>query len=484
MVQEAYECAVTFEPHAHAVVGSVLAFMIVYRFKFAYDRYYEAKTAISELHCGLRNFNIGACAFLRLDEAPANSALADAKRTGDTARRDRGGMFFWKKKDASLDETRDETRGAEADPPPFIETAASSLLRERTELLRLSGALFGFLRHRLREHRLGYPWNASPGDLEVLTDDVRGSPRLGTLLGDTDELHEFGSIPFRNRPNVAATKMQVAVERLRRRGETCERGAFDLYRECERVLAALTSCERIVETPVPFQYVQMSHFVTFFFVYSAPFIFTTSYHYISFFPSCLLAMAFYGINCIGEVIERPFDWREPNHDLAGIGKRVWRECAQLHSRCAAHDARTIAEGDDAHDATPGGSSSGSSSAPKTSKTPWFRRRREPRATRRRRATRRLRFRRHTSRVRTNRVSHSSTPRARVARPRLSTRACLRLASTPGKPSRSSPVCFRAPPTRFAARRRRWWPLPLPAWWRTRRSGCGAAHTSRGPRSAR
>ena len=40
---------------------------------------------------------------------------------------------------------------------------------------------------------------------------------------------------------------------------------------------------------------------------SAPFIFTTSYQYISFFPSCLLAMAFYGINCIGEVIERPFD---------------------------------------------------------------------------------------------------------------------------------------------------------------------------------
>ena len=186
-------------------------------------------------------------------------------------------------------------------------------------------------------------------------------------------------MPFRNRPNVAAIEMQLLVERLRRRGLTCERGAFDLYRECERVLNALTCCERIVETPVPFQYVQMSHFVTFFFVYryglgafpnpadclqplrdyllfityitcrlfahtryehyerltlsfmylSAPFIFTTSYQYISFFPSCLLAMAFYGINCIGEVIERPFDWREPNHDLAGIGLRVWRECAQV-----------------------------------------------------------------------------------------------------------------------------------------------------------
>ena len=73
-VQEAFECAVTFEPHAHSVVGSVLAFMIVYRFKFAYDRYYEAKTAISELYCGLRNFNIGACAFLLGDGAVAKAA--------------------------------------------------------------------------------------------------------------------------------------------------------------------------------------------------------------------------------------------------------------------------------------------------------------------------------------------------------------------------------------------------------------------------
>ena len=90
----------------------------------------------------------------------------------------------------------------------------------------------------------------------------------------------------------------------------------------------------MTETPIPFQYIQMSNFVTFFFVYSAPFIFTVSYQYISFFPSCLLAMAFYGINSIGEVIERPFDWREPNHDLTGVGARAWRECAQIHAGCA------------------------------------------------------------------------------------------------------------------------------------------------------
>ena len=362
MVQEAYECSLTFEPHAHAVVGSVLAFMIVYRFKFAYDRYYEAKTAISELHCGLRNFNIGCCAFLRLDGDVGGVGVGHGT-VGQTCNNlnkdsDSSDMFFWKKNPgaaaaAAAGKKKDSTTsGSSTDTSSTSKsaqtTSASSLLRQRTEMLRLSGLLFGFLRHRLREHRLGYPDNKNPGDFEVLTSDVCGAPKLGTLLKDTDELKKYASTPFRNRPNVAATEIQLLVERLRRKGKTCERGAFDLYRECERVLAALTCCERIVETPVPFQYVQMSHFVTFFFVYSAPFIFTTSYQYISFFPSCLLAMAFYGINAIGEVIERPFDWKEPNHNLARIGLRVWRECAQLHARCAAHDQATIAVGDDAH----------------------------------------------------------------------------------------------------------------------------------------
>jgi predicted membrane chloride channel (bestrophin family) len=137
------------------------------------------------------------------------------------------------------------------------------------------------------------------------------------------------------------TRIQSIVEHHRRLGHVCERAAFDLYRECELVLASLKSCERVVTTPIPFQYLQMSNFVTFFFTYSAPFIFTVSYQYISFFPACLLAMAFYGINSVGEVIERPFNWREPNHDLTGVGLRVWRECVQIHRRCASRDAETL-----------------------------------------------------------------------------------------------------------------------------------------------
>ena len=298
-VQEAFECPVTFDVYAHQVLGAVLAFMIVYRFKFAYDRYYEAKTAIGELHCGLRNFNIGVCAFLHPGrESELSYSAADTEKP-------------WKK--------------------------TVMLLQERTELLRLSGMLYGFIRHVLREQRLGYPDEPSPGDKQLLMQDTYGKPSMGSLFRDAKEIADYSRVPFQNRPNMVVTRIQSIVEHHRRLGHICERGAFDLYHECEIVLTALKSCERIVTTPIPFQYIQMCHFVTFFFTYSAPFIFTVSYQYISFFPSCLLAMAFYGINCIGEVMERPFNWQEPNHDLTGVGFRVWRESTQLHRRCAERD---------------------------------------------------------------------------------------------------------------------------------------------------
>ena len=185
--------------------------MIVYRFKFAYDRYYEAKTAIGELHCGLRNFNIGACAFLR-----------------------------------------DAARGRAGHDPDDVEGArrrAALLLRERTELLRLSGLLFGFLRQLLREQRLGYPNDRRPGDRQLLTQDARGSPSLGSLLRDADEVAAYARVPFQNRPNAVVTRMQTIVEHHRRLGHVCERGAFDLCRNLRPVLLALKNEMRRVRHP-------------------------------------------------------------------------------------------------------------------------------------------------------------------------------------------------------------------------------------------
>jgi hypothetical protein len=50
-----------------------------------------------------------------------------------------------------------------------VREKAVLLLRERTELLRLTGMLYGFLRQVLREQRLGYPNDSSPVGLAPFT---------------------------------------------------------------------------------------------------------------------------------------------------------------------------------------------------------------------------------------------------------------------------------------------------------------------------
>jgi len=46
--------------------------------------------------------------------------------------------------------------------------------------------------------------------------------------------------------------------------------------------------ERIVSTKMPFQYLHMVNFLLFIFVYSAPFVFTTGFKWLSPIPSCIV----------------------------------------------------------------------------------------------------------------------------------------------------------------------------------------------------
>jgi|AntAceMinimDraft_1070359.scaffolds.fasta_scaffold59351_2 hypothetical protein len=50
------------------------------------------------------------------------------------------------------------------------------------------------------------------------------------------------------------------------------------------------------------------------------------------FPSCVVALAFYGVNEIGRCMEDPFSWDEPCHDLSGVGWRIYRENLQIHEK--------------------------------------------------------------------------------------------------------------------------------------------------------
>lgn len=104
----------------------------------------------------------------------------------------------------------------------------------------------------------------------------------------------YTSVEPSNRFNVVVAEIQRIVEKNRRNGDVYEKAAFDIYRDCDLVLAAFKTCERIVTTPIPYQYTHMVNLVLFFFVYSAPLIFTVTFKWITPFPSAILALGFFG----------------------------------------------------------------------------------------------------------------------------------------------------------------------------------------------
>ena len=286
------DCYVTFSDESHSVVGAVLAFMLVIRTNLAYLRYYEAKQGLGDLHNGLRNLNIGVAAFLR--PALPSEPNYEANKNVDM----------------------------------------NELFSDRAEMLRLSAILFAFIRHMLREQRIGYADGSTVGDLKLMLEDKMGKPSLSKLLTADEARFYHENVPFRNRPSYVIAKLNMYAEKYRRMGVLSERAAYDIYHECELILNSVVTCERVVSTPVPYPYLHMMNFILFCYVYSAPFVFTVSFKWISFIPSMILALGFYGIQNIGNIIERPFDYEEPNHDISGVGWKIWREIVQIHQKGA------------------------------------------------------------------------------------------------------------------------------------------------------
>ena len=156
------------------------------------------------LHCGLRNFNIGVCAFLRnprpgepeYDELiiinsnnnANNSGAGGCKQNNNNNNNNNNNTA---NNNANTTNTNANNGASSCASKNAIDNAvveaearkkAMLLVSERTELLRLSGLLFGFARHMLREQRLGYPDNAAPGDKQLICEDKFGKPAIGKAV--------------------------------------------------------------------------------------------------------------------------------------------------------------------------------------------------------------------------------------------------------------------------------------------------------------
>ena len=111
-------------------------------------------------------------------------------------------------------------------------------------------------------------------------------------------------------------------------------------RNMQDLLDATSSCQRIVDTPLPFLYSHMLSLLLFVFVYSTPFMFSFptddgggdergECSRLGWLPSILLVLGYYGIEQIAVLIENPFNYEDIDHDLEAFGRRVEEESAAI-----------------------------------------------------------------------------------------------------------------------------------------------------------
>ena len=200
-----------------------------------------------------------------------------------------------------------------------IGTAAAregrELAEDRTELLRLTNVLYACMRHAVRDLRVGDPHGEVLTDKDCVERDPTGKPKLPDLLKE-GEAAKLLSLSAPNRCNMVAMRIQTLVEHHRRMEHVSERAAFECYQQLEAVLEAFKNIERIVSTPIPFTYLHMLQFILFFFVFSAPLVFCTTFHWIVFVPCIIVTMGFYGINEMGKAMQDPFNYSQPFHGKA------------------------------------------------------------------------------------------------------------------------------------------------------------------------
>ena len=219
------DCPSTFSDTAHSVCGGVIGFTLCFRASISYYRYYEAKKFMGTLCEGARNFACGSLAFLRPDLPGEIQYEKDASKAS---------------------------------------TAFISSVELRTELIRLSNCLFGFIRHIARETRygvrkVGEVHSTNIDSSQLIREDPRGNPSLSIILTESEKDFMCRKPPS-SRPALIVAKCQKLVEEARKRNEISERGAFDLYNDLNDCLIACNNLERISETKMTWIYLHLLNF--------------------------------------------------------------------------------------------------------------------------------------------------------------------------------------------------------------------------------
>jgi len=282
------ECALTFDSGPHVTAGSILGFTLVFRLSLSYMRYYDGKGMVGKAVNAIRCLNFGAYTMIHPSESDASAAVKQ------------------------------------------------SIGEDVIEIRRLSIIMFGFMRQAIRERRHGvepYASKKTTPTPEELMQDPRGWPSLSVMLTD-DEKIMYSKCDYRTRIGVCGSKIMRIIDERRRLGHASDRGAFEILGRIDVCMEAMGDIERAISSVMPFAFLHLMNVVLFFFAMSAPFVFITSYKWLALLPSMLVTASLFGIAEMGSLLDDPFGWEHPRHDLTATGWMLYMETTSIHEKVA------------------------------------------------------------------------------------------------------------------------------------------------------
>jgi predicted membrane chloride channel (bestrophin family) len=134
-----------------------------------------------------------------------------------------------------------------------------------------------------------------------------------------------------SRASACVAELQRTVEFARKNALVSDEAAFDCYNHCENFLQSQTTILRVVDTPVPTLYRHIALTALFFYAFSAPFSFASTFGWLSPVPSAVLVLGFYGAAAVGEELIDPLAWSTHAHDGNRASKRVFLDNDVIYS---------------------------------------------------------------------------------------------------------------------------------------------------------
>lgn len=285
-VSNVTQCAFTFDSSAHVMSGAIIGFTLIFRLALSYTRYYDGKGALGLMVNSIRCLNVGVSTMLRSSRINATPSVLK-----------------------EVDE-------------------------DAAEIRRLSNVLMGFMRQAIRERRHGVDPSSltkkAPTTDEYI-EDMSGWPSLSLLLSDKEK-DVYAKADYRARIGICASKIISIIDERRRLKHISDRSAYEMLGHVENCISACATAERLLASSMPFAFLHLMNFVLFVFVMTAPFVFVTSYKWLAPLPSMLVAASLFGIAEVGSLLDDPFGWSEPKHDLTLAGWASYTETLSIHEK--------------------------------------------------------------------------------------------------------------------------------------------------------